>query len=50
MCYQPNFYAHANADRTESVCTVGKSIAAALEIRLRRPASFQEKLHQLLGK
>jgi hypothetical protein len=34
----------------ESVCTVRKPMTTALEIRLRRPASFQEKLRQLLGK
>jgi hypothetical protein len=38
-------YALLNADRGNA-CTIAQLNSAALEIRLRRPASFQEKLRK----
>jgi hypothetical protein len=42
-------YALLNADRGNA-CTIEQSNSAALEIRLRRRASFQENPRQLSGK
>jgi hypothetical protein len=51
MCYRPELFTHCYTRiERENACAIEHFSSAALEIRLRRRASFQEKLRQLFGK
>jgi hypothetical protein len=51
MCYQPELFTHCyTLIEPGNACTIEQFNSAALEIRLRRRASFQEKRRQLFEK